>query len=188
MDENRSLTFDLNEMILVTDRHGIRLFLERSELRSPANSLLLASVVVVLALAARAFFAAFDGLFIGSTLVSQGIVMWLGLVIAAQMVLRRVAFTARWGERAFSIAFRWCAIPGLTLVAMGIAHFAWIEGARILPREFAAIPVGYLLVTGIALWARALRVLGMDNLSMMYVYFPNESRYVARLRRPRSKG
>jgi len=157
---------------------GIQVFLKRSELRSPANSLLLAFAIVVLALAAREFFLVFDGLFVGSTLVSQATVMGVGLAITAQMIVRRVACKARWGERAFSIAFRCCAIPGLTLVAMGIAHFTWIEGARLLPPEIALIPFGYLLVTGIVLWLRALLVFGMDNLSMMYVYFPSESRLV----------
>lgn len=157
---------------------GIQVFLRRSELSSPANSLLLTIVITVVALAAREFFQVFDGLFLGSTLVSQGIVMWLGLAIVAQMILRRAAFQSRWGERAFSVAFRWCAIPGLTLVAMGIVHFTWIEGARILPREITLIPFAYLLATGVVLWLRALMVFGMDNLSMMYVYFPGESRLV----------
>ncbi|HET7091387.1 MAG TPA: methyltransferase [Anaerolineae bacterium] len=157
---------------------GTDIFLKRSGLSSPANSLLLTLVIAGVALAAREFFQVFDGLFVGSTLISQGIVMWLGLVIVAQMIVRRDSLKARWDERAFSIAFRWCAIPGLTLVAMGIAHFAWIEGARILPREIALIPFVYLLVTGIVLWLRALMVFGMDNLSLMYVYFSSESRLV----------
>ena len=157
---------------------GIDIFLRRSGLASPANSLLLMIVIAVAALAVREFFRAFDGLFVGATLVSEAIVMGLGLAIVAQMILRRAVFKARWGERAFSIAFRWCAIPGLTLVAMGIAHFTWIEGARVVPPEIALIPFAYLLVTGIVLWLRALMVFGVDNLSMMYVYFPGESRLV----------
>lgn len=157
---------------------GVRVFLNRSELSSPATSLLLALVIAVVALAARGFFQLFDGLFTGSTLVSQGLVMWLGLAIVAQMIVRRDAFKARWGDRAFAIAFRWCAIPGLTLVAIGIAHFAQIEGGRIVPREIALVPYVYLLLTGIVLWLRALLVFGMDNLSMMYIYFPGESRMV----------
>lgn len=158
---------------------GIAVFVQRSGLSFPANALWLMIAITAVALAARAFFEAFDGLFAGSTLVSQAIVLWLGLAIVAQMILRRANFKARWGERAFSIAFRWCAVPGLTLVAMGIAHFLEVEGARILPREIALIPFVYLLVTGIVLWLRALAVFGMDNLSMMYVYFPSESRLVS---------
>ena len=157
---------------------GINFFLKRSELSSPLKSLLLLTVIFVVAIAARTFFEVFDGRFVGSTLVSQAGVMWLRLVVVAQMIVRRVAFRAHWGERAFSIAFRWCAIPGLTLVAMGIAHFTQIEGARLLPHEIALIPFVYLLITGVVLWLRALLVFGMDNLSMMYVYFPHESRLV----------
>ncbi len=158
---------------------GLDIFLKRSELSSPAKSLLLMIVIAVVALATRVFFDAVDGLFVGSTLISQAIVLWLGLAIVAQLIVRRRIFRARWGERAFSIAFRWCAIPGLTFVAMGIAHFVLIEGARVVPREIALIPYVYLLVTGLVLWFRALMVFGIDNLSMMYVYFPNESRLVS---------
>jgi len=157
---------------------GVRLFLKRSELSSPANSLLLAIVIVLLVFAARAFFQAFDGLFVASTLVSQAIVLWLGLAVVSQMIVRRAAFKARWGERAYSIALRWCALPGLTLVAMGMAHFTQIEGGRIAPRELALIPFAYLLMTGIGLWLRALMVFGIDTLTLMYVYFPAEGRLV----------
>lgn len=157
---------------------GANIFLKRSELgRLPVAALALL-VVAATAVAAAVFFQAFDGLFTGSTLVSQGIVMWLGLAIVAQMIVRRAAFKARWGDRAFSIAFRWCAMPGLTLVGMGVAHFVQIEGARIVPREIALIPFAYLLLTGFMLWLRAFLAFGMDNLSMMYVYFPHESRLV----------
>lgn len=157
---------------------GARLFLNRSELSSPVNSLLLAIVIALIVFVARAFFQAFDGLFVASTLVSQAIVLWLGLAVVSQMIVRRAAFKARWGERAYSIALRWCALPGLTLVAMGMAHFAQIEGARIVPREVALIPFVYLLVTGLALWWRALTIFGADTLTLMYVYFPAEGRLV----------
>ena len=37
----------------------------------------------------------------------------------------------------------------------------------------------YLLVTGVVLWVRAVLVFGIDNLSLMYIYFPEESRLVS---------
>lgn len=157
---------------------GRDIFAQRSELFRSANALLALLAVVAMALVAIAIFIALDGRFIGSTLVSQAIVMWGGLAIVSQMILRREAFRARWGERAFSIAFRWFAIPGLTVIFVGLAHFAWIEGDRVVPHEIALVPVAYLIVTGAWLWFRALVVFGIDNLSMMYVYFPSESRLV----------
>ncbi len=157
---------------------GEEIFRARSELNVPANVLLALLSVIVTTIVGVAFFNLVDGRFVGSTLVSQAIVMIVGLVIISQMIVNRAAFQARWGARAFSIAFRWMAIPGLTLIGVGLAHLAWIEGARILSREIVLIPYLYLLATGLALWARALLVFGIDNLSMMYVYYPAESRLV----------
>lgn len=154
------------------------IFHQRSELSSPVNVLLALVVLVVAAIVAIAFFQAFDGLFVGSTLVSQVIIIGAGQALVAQVILRRSTFKARWGERAFSVAFRWWAIPGLTLVGAGLAHFAWIEGPRLVPHEIALAPFVYLLVTGTVLWLRTILVFGIDNLSMLYVYFPNEGRLI----------
>ncbi|MBI5653820.1 MAG: isoprenylcysteine carboxylmethyltransferase family protein [Chloroflexi bacterium] len=157
---------------------GRDLFQTRSELGKPQNGLLALVTMGVTATLVIAFFFFFDGLFIGSTLISQGIVMFVGQILVAQMILRRDQLRARWGIRAFAIAFRWLALPGLTCILIGVAHFAWIEGARIVPREIAIIPFVYLLGSGILLWVRAVITFGIDNLSLMYVYFPNESRLV----------
>jgi protein-S-isoprenylcysteine O-methyltransferase Ste14 len=157
---------------------GRNIFRQRSELSSPVNGLLALVVLVVTTSIAIAFFQAFDGLFVGSTLVSQVIIIGTGLALVSQVILRRSTFKARWSERAFSVAFRWLAIPGLTLVGAGLAHFAWIEGPRLVPHEITLAPFMYLLVTGIVLWLRTILVLGIDNLSMLYVYFPNEGRLV----------
>jgi protein-S-isoprenylcysteine O-methyltransferase Ste14 len=157
---------------------GREIFAKRSELNVPRNGLLALLTMLVTAIVAVALFYVIDGKFFASTLVSQALVMGAGQVFVAQVILRRADFKQRWGDRAFSIAFRWLAIPGLTFVFVGIPHFAWLEGERILPREIALIPFLYLLVSGIVLWLRAVFVFGIDNLSLMYVYFPNESHLV----------
>ena len=157
---------------------GQAIFRERSELEIPVNGLLALATVVVVAGVAVAFFRMIDGRFVASTLVSQAIIMWSGLALISPMILRCADLKTRWGERAFSIAFRWFAIPGLTLVGVGVAHFAWIEGGCVVPHNIALLPVVYLVVTGVVLWLRAFFVFGIDNLSLMYVYFPDESRLV----------
>ncbi len=157
---------------------GQVIFRERSELEIPANGLLALATTAVVAGIAIMFFRLIDGRFVASTLVSQAIVMWSGLALISPMILRCTDLKARWGERAFSIAFRWLAIPGLTLVGVGVAHFAWIEGGRVVPHNIALLPVVYLVVTGVLIWLRAFFVFGIDNLSLMYVYYPDESRLV----------
>jgi len=157
---------------------GRKIFYERSELNKALNGLLaLATIVVTLAVIV-VFFAGFDGWFVGSTLVSTAIVVTIGQLMVGEMIADRAKFKARWGVRAFSVAFRWLALPGLTFIAAAIGHFAWIEGVRIVPREIALVLVVYLLVSGIALWWRAVTTFGLDNLSLMYVYFPGVSRLV----------
>lgn len=157
---------------------GRDIFLERSELNRPANALRALATILGVALIETAFFWAIDGAFVASTLVTQALAMIAGIALVSQLIVRRRNFQARWGARAFSLAFRTCAIPGLTLILVGLGHFAWIEGARVVPRAIALPLMGYLLISGIALWARALIVFGVDNVSMLYVYFPAESRLV----------
>ena len=157
---------------------GRKIFYERSELAKPLNGLLALGTIIVTLAVIVVFFAVFDGWFIGSTLISTAIVVTIGQLMVGEMIADRAKFKARWGARAFSIAFRWLALPGLTFIGAAIGHFAWIEGARIMPREVALVLVAYLLVSGVALWWRAITTFGIDNLSLMYVYFPGESHLV----------
>lgn len=157
---------------------GQEIFLERTDLRVASNGWLALFVVSAVVVLSMAFFRAFDGMFFGATLVSQVIVIGLGLALITGMILGHKSLKKRWGERAFSIAFRWLAIPGLTLVLSGVAHFAFIEGQQIVPRECAFVPGAYLLITGALLWVRAVMVFGVDNLSLLYIYFPGEGQLV----------
>jgi protein-S-isoprenylcysteine O-methyltransferase Ste14 len=157
---------------------GRKIFYERSELAKPLNGLLALATMAVTLAAIALLFDVFDGLFIGATLISTAIVIAIGQLMVGMMIAERAKFKARWGDRAFSIAFRWLALPGLACIGAAIGHFAWIEGAQIVPREIALILVAYLLVSGIMLWWRAISTFGIDNLSLMYVYFPKESRLV----------
>lgn len=157
---------------------GQDVFMKRSELGVGWNGAVAILTIIAGASLAVAFFRFFDGLFAGSTLVSQFLVIGSGQALISTMIGGRKALQSRWGERAFSTAFRWLAIPGLTLVFAGVVHFAFIEGARILPREVATIPVLYLILSGVVLWARSILVFGLDNLSLMYIYYPAESSLV----------
>jgi len=157
---------------------GETIFIKRSELGVGMNGLLALLTIGVAIIVGAAFFRVVDGRFVGSTLVSQGIVAVGGQLLVAQHILRRAGFKARWGERAYAIAFRWFVIPGLSLIGVSLAHFGWIEGEHVVSHEVALVPFLYLLITGLILWVRAILAFGLDNLTMMYVYFPNEGRLV----------
>ena len=127
---------------------GREIFYKRTELDKPLNDLLaLATIGVTLAVIAE-FFVVFDGWFVGATLVSTAIVVTIGQLMVGMMIVERARLKARWGDRAFSIAFRWLALPGLTFICAAIGHFAWIEGARIVPREIALALMVYCSSAG----------------------------------------
>jgi protein-S-isoprenylcysteine O-methyltransferase Ste14 len=157
---------------------GRDIFSQRSELNVPANGLLALLTLVISIVVGVAFFRVFDGMFAGATLVSTFLVIGAGQMLVAQVIVRRAGFKARWAEHAYAVAFRWFLVPGLTLVFVGAAHFGWIEGERVLPREIALVPVLYLLASGVILWVRAIIAFGIHNLSLLYVYYPSESRLV----------
>ncbi len=155
---------------------GVGIFFKRSQLDNPITFLLVVVISVLITRGAILFFDLFDPLFPGASLVSQALVLAVGLVITGQFILRRAALRARLGDNAYAIGFRWLVVPGLTFVAVGFAHFAWIEGDPILPGELKLVLFTYLLLSGFLLWIRALHVFGLDSLTMVYVYYPEEGR------------
>ena len=157
---------------------GRKIFKQRSGLDKPFNCLFTVTTIAVTLAIVFSFLSFFDGLFAGSTLISEGIVIGAGQLLAGEIIVQRVFFKKRFGDHAYSVAFRWLLVPGLTFIGAGVAHFAWIEGARFVPREIALLPFLYMLVSGILLWLRAVTTFGLDNLSLLYVYYPSESRLV----------
>lgn len=157
---------------------GWRIFWQRSELNRPFSFLVAFALVFLLARGTAIFFGWFDGLFAGASLVSQALVLAVGLGFTAQFILRRARLRADWGDRAYAFGFRWILMPGLTLVAVAFAHVGQIEGDLILPQAVALIPLLYLLVTSLLLFFRSLMLVGMDTLTMIYVMYPEQGRLV----------
>ncbi len=104
------------------------------------------------------------------------VILWTG-----QVIWRRQAYRARWGELAYRNAFALHVLPGMPVVVAAIAHIAYLPGPRIAFGP-AALPVLVLavalLVSAAVLWIRSMWTFGVDNLSLLYVYFPEESRLV----------
>jgi hypothetical protein len=83
-----------------------KIFLKRSELASPTHVLQAVVFAVVTIGAFLAFFHAVHVKFTGSSVVSEVVVTASAQLLMGQLILRRSALKARWGQRAFSIAFR----------------------------------------------------------------------------------
>lgn len=131
--------------------------------------------------AATAFMIAVDHVFPTWTLVGQGAVFGIAFMFLSRFFVKKTTLKARFGDRAYRHAFRAYIIPGMPMILAGITHNAYLPGERILSGFTATVVylvAAYLLITGIIMWVRAVLTFGVDNLTMVYVYFPEESRMV----------
>jgi hypothetical protein len=127
------------------------------------------------------------------TALGQIAIVIAGFFIAAQFFWRRREYREKYGDRRYRNAFLHFMLPGLPLMFAAIAHNLYQPGERILlgwATPIAAMIGLYLLITGLLLYVRAYNVFGVDNLAMLYVYFPNEGRLVdsAHLQHPAPPG
>jgi len=107
------------------------------------------------------------------------VVMALGFLIMSRFYSQKKAYQQKYGELAFRNAFARFNIPGLGIVFASIAHLGYIAGPAIPTVWWRSIliAVGWIFVViGAALWMRSIATFGMDNLTMLYVYFPSESK------------
>jgi protein-S-isoprenylcysteine O-methyltransferase Ste14 len=90
-------------------------------------------------------------------------------------------FKTRFGPLAYSRAARWLGFPGVLIIATAIGHIRSLPGPEITLFEWHIVltVLGWVLVVlGTLLGVRTILVFGVDNLTMLYVYFPEESRLV----------
>jgi protein-S-isoprenylcysteine O-methyltransferase Ste14 len=151
------------------------------ELRSPLRRVIAASVAVGSFAAATAAMVAVDSLWPSWTALGQVITILAGFGWAGQFFWRRKEYKARWGAIAYRNAFARHMLPGLPVMFAAIAHNAYVPGEPVLNGWWAPITsmlALYLFVVGALLYVRAYAAFGVDNLSMLYVYFPSEGRLV----------
>ena len=107
------------------------------------------------------------------------VVMALGFLIMSRFYSQKKAYQQKYGELAFRNAFARFNIPGLGIVFASIAHLGYIAGPAIPAIRWRSIliAVGWVFVAiGTVLWVRSVATFGTDNLTMLYVYFPSESK------------
>lgn len=127
------------------------------------------------------FFVAVDQLFAEWMPDGEIVVLALGFLILSRFFSSRDTYRQRFSVQAYPRAFARFAIPGLGIIAGCVAHLGYVPGPPLpdLWWRNALIALGWLcLLMGLALWSRAVGILGIDNLAMLYVYFPEESRIV----------
>ena len=93
----------------------------------------------------------------------------------------RPDFKARFGPLAYRQAAMRFGLPGVTIIAAVVARLRYLPGPDILPGGWNIVltALGWVLVVvGAALGLRTVLIFGIDNLTMLYVYFPEESHLV----------
>lgn len=116
------------------------------------------------------------------TLDSQIVVMALGYLILSRFFTQKKAYTERYQESAYRRAFSRFAIPGLAVVFASIAHIAYMNGPKFTQPTLVITFTwaGWVFIAiGAILWLRSVLAFGFDNIAMLYVYFPEQSRMVS---------
>ncbi|MDH7486761.1 MAG: methyltransferase [Anaerolineae bacterium] len=158
-------------------------------LQRPGRPLLAGLLALTVCAAALLFFWLFDSLFPGAALLSQalaGLALW---TLMGQVIVRRRELKQRYGDGAYERAVWRYGLTGLPLLPAMALHLLFVPGERVLPLAWAALPAAYLLISGAWLFGRALFTFGIDNLALVYVYWPEEgwlvrSRIYSVLRHP----
>ena len=112
------------------------------------------------------------------TLDSQIVVMALGYLLLSRFFTQKKKYIEKYNQAAYRHAFVNFAIPGLALIFAGLAHTAYMNGPKFTQPILVTIFTwaGWFFVAiGILLFIRAITTFGVDNLTMLYVYFPDES-------------
>lgn len=112
---------------------------------------------------------------------SQIVIVALGYLILSFFFSRKDAYKKKYGAMAFRQAFAHYGIPGLALVFGAMAHTAYMNGPSLPQGWWTSIFewLGWLMIViGAVLWIRAAYVFGLDNLTMLYVYHPEDGRMI----------
>lgn len=147
-------------------------------LRQPGRRLLALLIALTVFAAALLFFWLFDPLFPGAPLVSQFLAALLLFALVGQVILRRQELKRRYGDRAYEHAIWHYGLTGMPLLPAIVLHLLFMPGERVLPLAWAALPAAYFLLSGALLFGRAVFTFGIDNLALVYVYWPEEGRLV----------
>ncbi|MFZ5857431.1 MAG: methyltransferase family protein [Chloroflexota bacterium] len=112
---------------------------------------------------------------------SQIVVIMLGFVWLSLFISRKNVYKQKYGNLAYRNACAHFAIPGLMIVFSAAAHTAYMNGPSIPHGWWTDIitPLGWLMILiGAGLAIRGVLAFGVDNITMLYVYFPEDGRIV----------
>jgi len=112
---------------------------------------------------------------------SQIIIIALGFIVMSLFFSRKQIYKEKYKELAYRNAFANFIIPGLALITAAIVHAGYMNGPFIPPGWWTIVFIvlsWYMLCIGALLWIRSIFAFGADNLSWLYVYYPDEGKIV----------
>jgi protein-S-isoprenylcysteine O-methyltransferase Ste14 len=112
---------------------------------------------------------------------SQIIITALGFLVVSLFFSRKQTYKEKYKELAFRKAFAHYAMPGLALIFSAIAHAGYMNGPFVPQGWWKTVffALGWFMIcVGGILSIRSIVTFGADNLTMLYVYYPEESRVV----------
>jgi protein-S-isoprenylcysteine O-methyltransferase Ste14 len=116
------------------------------------------------------------------TIDSQIVVFALGFLILRRAFTQRAALIEKYKENAYGHAALRFIFPGVSILFAAIAHTAYMGDVNrmiftqgVFPK--AAHVLGwYWVVVGALLWIRSALTFGIDHLSFLYLYYPEEGK------------
>jgi len=115
------------------------------------------------------------------TIDSQIVIMAIGYLLLSRFFTQKKKLIEKYASDAYRQAFGRFALPGLAVIFAAIAHITYMNGPKFTnPAILAVFTVaGWVFVAiGAILWVRAVLAFGIDNATMLYVYFPEEGRII----------
>jgi protein-S-isoprenylcysteine O-methyltransferase Ste14 len=110
------------------------------------------------------------------TLDSQIVVISLGYLILSRFFTQKNRYIEKYKELAYAKAFEHFVISGLAVVFASVVHIAYMNGPKFTQPLITTILtwIGWIFILiGIPLLIRTITVFGVDNVAMLYVYFPS---------------
>jgi protein-S-isoprenylcysteine O-methyltransferase Ste14 len=109
------------------------------------------------------------------TIDSQIVVISLGYLILSRFFTQKKIYLEKYKDLAYQKAFGRFALPGLAITFAAVAHIAYMNGPKFTQHTVTTILtwLGWIcIIIGIPLFIRTVSVFGVDNVAMLYVYFP----------------
>ncbi len=148
------------------------------DLNSPLEALRFLLLPAILFLLVTIFFDVTLSHWLFRQVVAEILLGGLGFGFLYLFFQSREGYKTRFGPLAYRQAARRMGLPGVTIIAVVVTRIRYLPGPAITRLGWGIVlpALGWMLIgVGVLLGVRTVQIFGIDNLTMLYVYFPEES-------------